>query len=66
MNLCPLCKLNHDTNHSIINYDKKNYVCPGHNCFYIKYCHQCKKNICMHCEKNHKNHDMIYLGDILP
>ena len=66
MNLCPLCKLNHDTSHNIINYDKKNYACPGHNCFYIKYCNQCKKNICMHCEKNHKNHDIIYLGDILP
>ena len=66
MNLCPLCKLNHDTSHSIINYDKKNYVCPEHNCFYIKYCNQCKKNICMHCEKKHKNHDIIYLGDILP
>jgi len=66
MNLCPLCKSNHNSSHNIINYDKKYYICPEHNCFYIKYCNQCRKNICMLCEKSHKNHDIIYLGDILP
>jgi len=38
INLCPLCKLNHDKNHDIINYDNKNYICNKYNGNYIKYC----------------------------
>ena len=26
MNLCPLCKLNHDKNHKLINYEDKYYI----------------------------------------
>ena len=33
---------------------------------FIKYCHDCKKNLCLKCEKDHKNHKSIYFGDILP
>ena len=64
INLCPLCKLNHEKDHDIINYDNKNYICNKHNENYIKYC--CNKNICMYCENEHKNHKSIYYGDILP
>ena len=64
INLCPLCKLNHDKNHDIINYDNKNYICNKHNEKYNKYC--CNKNICIYCENEHKNHKSIYYGDILP
>ena len=30
INLCPLCKLNHNNNHKIINYDNKNYIYEIH------------------------------------
>ena len=33
INLCPLCKSIHDKTHSLINYDKKNYVCNKHETF---------------------------------
>ena len=33
---------------------------------YSKYSENCKKNICLNCEKEHKNHRTIYYGDILP
>ena len=33
---------------------------------YVKFCKQCNENICMLCEKDHKLHDIIYFGDILP
>ena len=54
----------HDKKQKIINYEQKSYFCDKHNDNYIKYCNQCKINICILCEKNHKNHDIIYLGDI--
>jgi len=46
INLCPLCKLSHDKEHNIINYDNKNYICHKHNESYDKYC--CNKNICIY------------------
>ena len=64
INLCPLCKSQHDQNHEIINYDNKNYICNKHNENFIKYC--CNRNICIECEKEHKGHKSIYYGDILP
>ena len=30
INLCPLCKLNHDKIHKIINYDERLYICDKH------------------------------------
>jgi len=38
INLCPLCKYEHDKNHNIINYNDKYYICKKHNDSYIKYC----------------------------
>ena len=64
INLCPLCKLKHDNNHDIINYESKNYKCNKHNENYTKYC--CNKNICIECENEHSNHKSIYYGNILP
>ena len=66
MNLCPICKCSHDVNHKIINYDKKNYICNQHNENYIKYCYICKANLCIKCEVNHKEHNSINFGEILP
>ena len=65
-NLCVLCKVVHDKSHNIINYDNKNYICSDHNGYFIKYCLDCKDNMCIQCEKNHKNHRTIYLGEFLP
>ena len=56
MNLCPLCKLNHEKTHKIINYDLKNYICYKHDDIYTKYCSDCKLNLCIKCEKDHRNH----------
>jgi len=64
LNLCPLCKSNHNKAHTIINYDNKNYICEIHNMDYIRYCKSCKLNICMICFKEHKNHSIINYDDI--
>ena len=63
--LCPICKLKHDKNHNIINYNDKNFICKKHNDTYIKYCKECKENLCLLCEKEHNYHKLIYLGDII-
>ena len=65
-NLCLLCKPNHDSNHNIIKYDQKYYICKNHNEPYIKYCKDCNKNICYSCDDDHMEHHTIYLGDIKP
>ena len=65
-NICVLCKSNHDTNHNIIKYEQKNYVCPKHNDLYIKYCKQCNNDICYLCETEHKDHEIIALFDYKP
>ena len=59
MNLCPLCKENHDKNHNIIKYNEKNYKCEIHLKGYNSYCLQCEKNICILCEKQHNEHEII-------
>ncbi len=50
---------NHDKNHSIIDYDDKNYICAGHNKVYMAYCGDCKQDICIFCEQAHSNHKII-------
>ena len=37
-NICVLCKSNHDSNHNIIKYDQKNYVCFEHGENFNSYC----------------------------
>ena len=64
-NLCPLCKSIHDKNHSIINYDDKKYICKQHNESFIKYCKNCKEDICIVCEVNHEGHDIIDLRKMI-
>ena len=65
LNLCLLCKPNHDPRHNIIKYDERNYICQIHNEPLIKYCTQCKKNICFACE-GHKQHELEDLGNLIP
>ena len=64
--LCPLCKNSHDKSHPVINYDDKCFICENHGKYYTKYCNQCKINICVLCEIDHKSHNMIYYNDIMP
>jgi len=54
INLCPLCKSNHNKNHKIINYDNKNYICGIHEMNYNKYCKDCKLNNVFYVLKNIK------------
>ena len=58
INLCLLCRVKHDKNHNIIDYDIKDYICFEHNETYKYYCSECKKNICSKCEPTHKSHNI--------
>ena len=64
-NLCPICTSIHDKSHRFINYDKRNLFCEIHFEPYNSYCKNCKKNLCIKCEKEHNNHEKIYYGNIL-
>ena len=66
MNLCPLCKSNHDKTHKIINYEQKNYICNLHNKEYNSYCEKCHKDLCLLCKKEHKGHKIISYDEIIP
>ena len=65
-NLCLLCKNKHNTEHNIIKYEQKNYICKIHNDPFAKYCEDCKRNICFLCNEEHKEHKTIFFGDIIP
>ena len=65
-NLCLLCKPNHSSNHNIIKYDQKYYICEKHNEPFIKYCKHCNRNICYSCDDDHIGHETIFFGDIKP
>ena len=66
INICPLCKLKHNKEHNITNYDKIHYMCNKHEGeMFTNYCHKCKKNICSLCEKNHSKHDKQSIGDMI-
>ena len=66
LNLCPLCKVSHDKNHYVMEYELKNYICPEHGENYSSYCQTCDKNICIECGSMHSTHNIIYFGKILP
>ena len=66
INICPLCKLKHNKEHNIINYDKINYICNKHEGeFFTNYCNKCKINICSLCEKEHLEHDKKSIGNMI-
>ena len=67
LNLCPICKSNHNKEHKIIDYEVKHYLCNIHGERYILYCLKCNLNLCQKCEIEHnKNHNYIYLNTLLP
>jgi len=46
---------------------KKNYFCEIHNKeSYISYCKKCKRNLCIFCENQHNNHEIILYRKIFP
>ena len=66
INLCPLCKNNHDKSHNLINYDSKNYICANHKELFMAYCQTCGMNICFNCYEIHNGHEKIIFGEISP
>ena len=67
LNLCPLCRKSHLKIHqNIIKYDQKNYICKSHNEIYNSFCEQCKVDLCVFCEGEHENHNVVYYGKIMP
>jgi hypothetical protein len=58
-NYCPLCKLSHNKNHKIIDYDMKDYYCHNHEERFISYCNRCNENLCDLCDNI--NHNITYL-----
>ena len=64
-NICNLCKSKHDSNHNLINYDNKNYICKKHNDSFNKFCKTCNENICVVCENEHEGHDLFELSKLL-
>ena len=65
-NICSACRSTHDSNHNIIKYDMKNYICPKHNEIFFKFCVDCHSNICYLCEDEHVKHKAISLSDLKP
>ena len=66
INICPLCKLKHNKEHKIIEYENKNYICNKHNESFISCCKKCKNNLCMVCEIEENNHEIISYKGIIP
>ena len=64
-NMCPLCKQKHDKNHAIIDFDEKDFKCKNHSEALIRYCKDCKKNICIRCNE-HNNHKCEFFWNIMP
>ena len=63
--ICKSCKLEHDKNHHLINYDKIHYICNKHNEPYTSYCKKCKMNLCTLCEKEHSKHEKKILSEMI-
>ena len=60
-----ICETSDDNIHNTLDYEEKYFKCILHKESYTMYCKQCKKNICIICEKEHINHNKISLGEIL-
>ena len=66
INLCPLCKSSHNKKgHTIINYEQIDFICNLHNDTYTSYCNKCKIDLCVICEKQHKDHEKIAFGEMM-
>lgn len=66
MNLCPLCTLNHqkkykEENHTILDYDLKNYYCQEHGERYIYHSNIINKDFCDQCNYNYEDNNICFL-----
>ena len=66
INLCPLCKAEHDRSHKVIDYDDKDYECSTHIRPFKSYCKNCNENLCSSCQDKHNGHKIIEFNDIMP
>ena len=64
LDLCPLCKMQHNKKHIVYNYENKDFICDEHDMKYVSYCKKCKKNLCPICEEAHKKHEFIKFGNL--
>ena len=65
---CHECDEQHkkEYKHKTVKYDEKNYYCEKHfegNKF-IKYCKDCKKDLCEKCDIDHRDHKIIFYSTI--
>ena len=64
------CKKKHskeNPSHKLIDVNNYDITCLEHLTNYSKYCKDCKKNICIKCQRaHHMGHQLIDLGEILP
>ena len=66
INICPLCKLKHNKEHNIINYDIIHYIYNKHEGEkFVNYCDKCKINVCSLCDKEHLNHKKFSIINII-
>ena len=66
INLCLLCKSNHDKSHNIIQFEQNYSVSEKHNENCSKYCNDCKMIICTSCSNEHKSHNTKDYENIIP
>ena len=60
---CQNCKMEHDSNHNLIEVELINYYCTFHNKEFSFYCENCEENICEACKSEHsKSHSFINLN----
>jgi hypothetical protein len=66
INICPLCKSKHNSEHTLIDYELKNYLCNVHGERFMFYCNECNINLCDLCELDHnKNHNYFSLNKLI-
>ena len=66
-NGCKKKHLKENNNHKLIDIDTFDTTCFEHFTSVSKYCKDCKKNICMKCQRaQHGGHKLIDLGEVLP
>ena len=67
---CSLHSKEHDKNikqkHFQIKYGLRNYYCDKHEKKFIKYCFECRQNLCENCSDDHKNHSIKEYDSISP
>ena len=64
--LCNSCQLNHSKrNHNCFLISRYDSLCKIHSNLYSFYCLDCKRNICIYCHIEHKNHNLINLSELM-